>query len=289
MQGQTSSEEPDPLKLKSELARLRVKRSETKDLDIRNAIGERIAQIEAILKPEAVAETEVDEPEIPAEPPSPQQMEAAEALIRQSRVEKMRENKRAATDLLKQAAAVAPGSPTVLEALADDMLERRQMKQAIAVLKRASALDPKNVGLERKYAIAVAQTALAGTIEDQMRMNLSDSAFADPRASSAATIFLSLIWPGLGHVVIGRRGGYAIMAIWLICSVWLFDRKDDLAGMITMAAGHGKTPGMSFVPPLVIMVIVFFSTIASLGGGRKAPPRKPVDHPMPPVDKPFEL
>jgi hypothetical protein len=71
--------------------------------------------------------------------------------------------------------------------------------------------------------------------------------------------------------------------------VWVFALKDDLSGLISMAAGRGKPPSMAVLVPLLIMAVTFFGTIASLSGGRRAAPRKRIDHPMPPVDKPFEL
>ena len=147
----------------------------------------------------------------PPVPPSPEQMAKAEQLIIQARVKRFGGSVRGATDLLKQAAEIAPGSPTVLEALGDDLVERRQLVQARDVYRQASKLDPKNVGLERKFATTVSTVAMAGSIDDQLRRNLSDSPFAndsEATASLTAATFLSAFFPGLGHAVLGRRVGY---------------------------------------------------------------------------------
>jgi len=50
-------------------------------------------------------------------PPTKEQIEQAEKLIRQSMLEKRRGNAVGATDLLKKAVDAAPGSSVVLEAL----------------------------------------------------------------------------------------------------------------------------------------------------------------------------
>jgi hypothetical protein len=277
---------PDPKALKAELVRLRIKRSETEDKDIRNALDERIKQLEA----QVVVEPPEDEPEIPVEPPTPQQLAEAENLVRQARVEKMRGNGKGAGDLLKQASEVAPGAPAVLEVVADDLAERKQFDRAKKMYRQAWKLDPKNVGLERKYAMIVAQMDAMGSIDDQLRANLSDSPFineSEALASANAAIIMSAVFPGLGHAVLGKGVGYPIMLAWLVCSGWLFFMKDDLAGLFRMAAGSG-TPNLAVMVPLLLMAVIYLGTIASLKTSTKSVKKRSVEHPRPPVDLPFD-
>ncbi len=278
--------EADEKTLKAELARLRVKRSETKDKDIRAALDVRIGQLEdQIRPPEKIVEQE--EIEISVEPPTPLQLAQAEQLVREARVEKMRGNTRGATDLLKRASEAAPGAPAVLEVLGDDLVERKQYEQAKKAYKQAWKLDPKNVGLERKYAVIVAQMDSLGSIDDQLRMNLSDSPFAEAEARAslgAATLYTALL-PGLGHVVLGRKVGFGIIGAWVLSGLWLFSRYEDLARTMR---GELTTGSMIAFLPLVLMLGIYLGALSSLKSAKKHVVRKVVDRPTPPVDLPFE-
>src|SRR5258708_7712946 len=115
--------------LQAEIDRVRQKRDELQDTDLREALDMKLAQLEAKLA--AMPQLEASpEPEAPLEPPTPAQLEQADVLIRQARVEKMRGNKSASTDILRQAVEAAPTAPSVLEALGDDLLERGQKREA---------------------------------------------------------------------------------------------------------------------------------------------------------------
>ena len=154
MQEPVSDGSADLDQLRAELLRLKIKRSETEDLDIRKALEERITMLAtqiATLKAAAPPE----EIEIPIEPATPEQIAQADQLIREARVQKMRKNLQASTDLLKKASEIAPGAPAVLEALGDDLMERRRLNEAANAYKQAVRFDPTNVGLERKHAMAV--------------------------------------------------------------------------------------------------------------------------------------
>ncbi len=148
----TGAEQPESeevVQLRAELVRLKAKLAQTTDRDIIAVLEMRINQVEPLLpanrgagvsigQTDAAAPSEVKEEEVaPVIPlPSPEQADKAEQLIRQSMLEKRRGNKVEATDLLKKAVEAAPGSPTVLEALGDDYVERRMMKEAREVYKR---------------------------------------------------------------------------------------------------------------------------------------------------------
>ena len=184
---------------KAEIARLRAKLATIQDRDIRAAIQERVDALAAqVVEPEPTPEVE-KETVAPPPPPTPRQAEEAERLVRHAMLEKQRGNKAAVTKLLEEAVAVAPGAPATLEALGDDFAERRRTKEALECYKRAIALDPNNVGLDRKHAMLVFNVGTAGTIEQQLRANLSDSFLltsGDQVANLGVARILSFFVPG---------------------------------------------------------------------------------------------
>jgi tetratricopeptide (TPR) repeat protein len=282
----SAAPQPDEItKLKGELLRLRIKRADTSDPDIKSALDARIAQLEAELA-EIQPAKPAEEPEVPTQPPTPRQLDEAERLVRQARVEKMRGNTRAATDYLKKATEAAPGAPSVLEALGDDLIERKLFQQAKDVYLRALKMDPKNIGLERKYATAVATASRAGSVEDQLRAGLSDSPFlseSDALASQGAATILSAILPGLGHIVLGRPNvGIPILIVWIVCLLWVLSMYSELASLLAMSG----QPNLLVLLPLMIMFIVYIGTLTSLQTKKRE--KTKVDRPKPPVDLPFE-
>lgn len=299
MQG--PNEEKDPLDaLRAELGRLRQKRTETTDSDIASVLDLRIGQIEAELPAPAKSEEAAppveetpEEEEAPPPPPTPEEAMEAEGFVRQARVEKMRNNRQAATDFLKKAAAVAPGSPAVLEALGDDLAERKKMIEARDTYKRAVALDKKNVGLERKYGEAVLAVDMAGSLDDQMRLHLSDSAFLtsqDKVASLPVAIMCSAVFPGLGHLILGQtaRGAW-IMGAWVLFGTWLLSMFGDVAKLLAFGMGGGREqPNLVVLLPILAMAVIYVATIASFKTVGRDSTRKPTERPKPPVDLPFE-
>jgi TM2 domain-containing membrane protein YozV len=289
--------------LRAERDRLRQKRAETTDPDIAAALDMRIAQIDAEVPdlpvaPADSAPTPMAEPapeadaDAPPAPPTPEQAERAEQLVRQARVEKMRNNRQAATDFLRQAAEVAPGSATVLEALGDDLAERRKMLEARDIYRKAVALAPKNVGLERKYGSAVLAVEMEGSLDDQMRRNLSDAPLLtseDKIASLPVAIMLSAVIPGSGHLVLGQTGrGARILAAWFLFGIWLLSMFGDLARLFAFAGGAPEHPNLMVLVPLLAMSIIYVATLASLKSIAQNATRKPPERPKPPVDLPFE-
>lgn len=279
---------------KAEIARLRAKMATIKDRDIRAAIQERVDALAEQVAPESPlpsggveGEGPTGVPEVPPEPPTPEQAEQAERLVRQAMLEKQRGNKAAVTKLLEEAVAVAPGAPATLEALGDDFAARSRAKEALACYKRAMALDPKNVGLEKKHAMLVFNAGMAGSIEDQLRANLSDSIFlsgGDQVASFGTAKILTYLFPGLGHLVLGRTAaGFGFLAAWVGCLVW--------GGIVLVGENrNGRLHiTMALAPPVFIGLVVMMVAVVSLGGDRasartKATPK----HPRPPVDLPFD-
>lgn len=305
--------ELDAKKLREELGRLKLKLENSSDKDIRSVLKMRISQIEEQLGPRASVEVPVSEsarevtkeevlPEIPSdekelEPPTPEQLQIADRLIAQSRVEKMRGNAAKATDLIKEAATSAPNSAVVMEALGDNLMERKQIKPAVEAYKKAFKLAPKNVAVEEKLATAALRLSSVGSIEDQLRSGSFDSPFlaeGDIIAKRPYAIFLSALFPGTGHLAIGKTtAGLALMAVWSACIIWLLIEKKDFAGvfqLVSSVASHGAAPKVSgsiFIP-LFVMAIEYFGCLAAFKAAGSVGANKRHDRPKPPVDLPFD-
>lgn len=231
--------------------------------------------------------TAIDSPEdepLPP-PPSPEELEKAERLIRESRLQKMRGNKTVAGKLLEEAHDVAPGSVVVIEAIADDLVERRQTKAATELYKKALRIDPKNVSVERKYA-----ECILGTMRYDDMMIRSDL----DAATGKSAVLLSVLVPGLGQIVSGNtRLGLGLMAGWLggWGIAWLIpDGLKGVLGLFGVKSGGAAVEfnGVVMIPLLLAAVCHLWAIFeaASKSEGRK---RKPIDRPRPPVDKDFEL
>ena len=248
--------------------------------DLQALVAEKSAQIR-----KAENQIEIDLPENP-EPPTPEAMATAEKLVQQARVEKMRGNSQEVRRLLEQAVQTAPGSPTVLEMVGDDFAERKQSGRSLAYYRRAAKLDPKNVNLERKVALA-ALGILAASAESQVAPGqLDDSAI--PMASRKAATMMSLFLPGIGQIVLGQRvKGIVILVIWSVLLAWVILMSGDVAKLGAMLAGGRNQGNMIVLVPIFLMIAVYFGALLSL----KAPEetlRMPADRPRPPVDLPFE-
>jgi len=278
----------------AEVDRLRQKQSELKDQDLVLALQDRIDSLEA-----EILRNRKPEPEpvpVAPTPTTPDQVRKADNLIRESRVEKMRGNKARATTLLQEAAAAAPSSATVLEALGDDLVERKQYKSALDAYKNASALAKGNVGIERKVAVTALKVSGIGSIEDQLRRDLSDSPFLaadDSLASVGVARILSAIIPGSGQIVLGRTGqGITILLLWLICIAGIVVMKNDFSALVRMLFGlkGDHHPNLVVLLPIFGTLVMYFVSLGTMrgGGGGGGRPKGPIDRMPPPVNLPFE-
>jgi len=235
----------------------------------------------------------VDVGELPPKP-TPSQLLEADNLIKRSMLEKRRGNNAAASDLLRKAAEVAPGSPAVLEGLGDDMMERGNAKPAAETYAKALRIQPGNASIERKYAMAVAKSKGAVTLEEAMQMSLGDQPLsASDAANAKVAAILSFFFPGVGQVVLGDylKGGIYFFC-WLLMVLWLGLAKGQWHDLVSAMAGK-----QSSFNPLILVPILGALGIAIAAAFTCKPPRGPgatgggkpkANHPAPPVDLPFE-
>jgi len=177
--------------------------------------------------------------------------------------------------------------------LGDDLVAQKRFKDAREAYRLGLKAEPKNVGLERKYAETVLKGGSAMSIDEQMRMNLSDSPFLNPDdqvASAKSATILNLFAPGLGQLVTGKTvTGLLILGTWLICVFFIFLMKADLQNMISSVFGKGGKSGSGMVLfPMMVALAVHIGALMNSASRAKAPARIHVDRPTPPVNLPFD-
>jgi tetratricopeptide (TPR) repeat protein len=202
----------------------------------------------------AEREKETEEP-LP-DPPTPEAAAKAEELIRQARVAKMRNQAQEATNLLHQAVAVAPGSPTVLEALGNELAERKRYTDARSAYYQAHRLAPNNLALERKYAQMVLYGISGETAKAQADSILLTS--EDTMADAKWATVLSLFIPGIGHLVLGENVmGFSLISTWLLGLIsFIFVSRHD-------AKAHTHSLDIWFFAPLALMLVATIVAVST--------------------------
>lgn len=236
------------------------------------------------LSPEADTENEAgDQPEEEPVAPTAEQLERAEKLLQRYHLEKTRGNPDMASQILKEAQALAPNASIVLEVLGDDAASRRQQKDAIEFYKRAKEADPKNASAERKHAemVYAAQARMA---------TLASSEFESVASARSASLF-SVILPGLGHMVIGRVAtGVGFMVVWILCVIGLIAIPDGIKGLASAVSGRSSPPFNAMILlPLIGGFVTWLLALTTIGSEAKTMARrmKLTEGPKPPVDLPY--
>ncbi|MBV6459110.1 MAG: hypothetical protein HONBIEJF_02251 [Fimbriimonadaceae bacterium] len=219
---------------------------------------------------------ESEAPKLP-EAPDPATLERAERLLREARLARQRGQADLCRKLLTEAKEIAPGAGVVWEAIGDDAVANHQSRLARESYTMAWKLSPKDPNIERKYAETV----------------LSSAVFMDPKMAAAAanpraSVWLSVILPGLGQMANEDYGkGSIMMGAWTVALIISTAIPDGLGALLSFKLQSLNL--IAVVPMLVMLAIHIWSiydasqnTVADRG--RKIPER-----PVPPVDKPFEL
>ena len=291
------SVESAPAEDPNELA-ARLKKLEEEAAALRAAMQQRKVDAQDASAP---AEDVAPEPIVEAEsPPShedaselqhatPEQIEKAETLLRQSRLARSRNQNEEAARLLKQAQETAPHAPSVLEAIGDDHAERKQYSKAKEAYKEALKFG-QTPALERKYGEMVLRSS-GGAYSP----NLASEFEVMANARSAA--LLSIVFPGLGQIVMGQIAkGATILVVWLACLIWFLSDQAKLRGFLGLfgirsGQGAAQFDAVLLIPLAGIVLMWIISMIDATGrakaSGRSAG-RGGSGKPRPPVDLPFD-
>lgn len=232
---------------------------------------------------------DVDESSAEAEeslppPPTEEEREKAENLVRQANLAKIRGDKVSFEKLIEEAALAAPGSSAVQEAVGDAYVDRRQVRKAKDAYQRAVKLDPTNASAERKFGEMVLSIQLA-----------LDPMFGKPSpdeslASGKAAVILSFMIPGLGQIVNGETSkGVAFLVTWLVGVIGAILVPNGLTGLMTLIGLRGPAFNPTVLLPLFLAVSAWMWAIGDAGGRAKRQDKRMIVHPVPPVDKDFEI
>lgn len=269
---------PEPEGLNSESIEERLRRLEEEAQLLRDQLGAARADAEPT--------PEIPEPkeEQPARPATPDQVSRAEQLIRQSRLARQRGQGARADDLLREAADAAPGAAVVFEAIGDAHYEGGRMLKAKEAYGKAFKLDPKNIGVERKFGMAL----VASDPWSNAALLTEETA-----AGAKSQVLLTAMVPGLGQMVGGEVAkGLTMAAVYVGCWAWALAIPRGIQGLIEMVFGRSGPGQAQFdalvILPLGIAIVTWFIAVADSKTYAKAHSRRSVERPRPPVDMPFE-
>ena len=221
------------------------------------------------------------EPELP--PPTAEQIEKAENLIRQARLARSRGQSAQATEFLNQAESLAPNAPIVLEFIGDDYAEHNNFRKARDTYKKALRYAPNNVAIDRKHADMVFKTSNFGNLQ-----NLSEfEVVANAKRAVAFNFFI----PGSGQIVTGEpiKGGF-ILGLWLLSLVSIKLIPNGVQTLIDLGTGRLRVSSFNAVVliPLAIAIIIQIAAIFDASIKAKSYENRKVLHPEPPDKLPFE-
>lgn len=243
---------------------------------------------EALAKPSPVPDEPDIEPAVeeePAEelPPTAEQIEKAERLLQRYHIEHTRGNRDMASQILKEAQAVAPTSSIVLEVLGDDAASRKQHKDALEFYRRAKAADPRNGSAERKHAELVFTT--------QARLASAGISEFETVASSRSAALFSIILPGLGHIVTGQvPAGIGFLVVWIGCVVGTIAIPDGVRGLVSVVTSRPEPPFNAVILlPIIGGFITWLIALTTINAHTKTLAMRigTGPGPKPPVDLPY--
>lgn len=189
-----------------------------------------------------------------------------------------------ADKLLQEAMSVAPGSVPVLEAVGDDYVRRKQWRKAYEVFEIAHKADPINVSVERKFGEMVLKVKLA---IDPFAAAQQDIGTV---ASGKAAMLLSIFLPGVGQLVLGKyfKGG-VMLGGWLLGWIVFLADPNGFKGLMTIIGmAKGATPGPLAFPAIMAATLCHLWSLSdAVAVSKGLAPREKIEHPVPPVDKPF--
>ncbi len=212
-------------------------------------------------------------------PDPPEAVERAEQMIRQAHFAKQKGQSAVADKLLKEAQEVAPHSPVVLEAIGDDYVARGQFRKAKEVYARAHKIDPSIASIENKF----------GEMVLRVDLHLDPVTYADSEtmASAKAAVILSLLFPGVGQMVLGKWTlGITMFAIWGGCLTLLVLLPGGLSAMFQSLTRPADVDPLAFVLAPSMCFAWLWSIFDANVRAKQATPRS-IERPTPPIEGGF--
>lgn len=243
------------------------------------------------VSPDEALAAEYDLGEIPSEPDDPSKVEQAEEYLRNANLATIRKDREEARRLYREAMHIAPNTPLVLEAVADDLRERKFYRPAQILYKRAVTIDPNNARIEAKLGECALEALRM--IDPMAALSERES---DPVliARANTSVILSVLLPGLGQMVSGRVAlGVGLMIVWAASVVWAIATPDGISGLLGalgLTLNQTRAPFNSTVLlPMGIAAFTHLVAIFEAAGKAKRYTPKKVEKQEPPFDLPYEL
>lgn len=275
--------------LEVQLATLRAERAKSSEAVVQEALDAKIASLQAELdRLRSVEEEPIADGDTPRDL-SPEERRAFDAGVARLR---LWINRAEWSSVEKEVAALRSEfgeRGELLEAEGDALLARKRPEGAREKFALALALRPGDVGLERKHAETVFSVARLGSLEDQLRGGeLLDT---DPMARAGAATFLSLLFPGVGQIVLGEQAkGIAMFAIWASAMTYMAINAIEVRGFLAQVglARGGREPGGMFYLALSVAVLTMVVAVFDCAARTKTTPKRQIARPTPPVNLPFD-
>lgn len=275
--------------LKAEILRISAKLQATSDPDVAEALrfklealNTELQELEKAIEEEAAAAIKEVQPKREATPAE------IETLIRHARAHFSADRKPALRQALSELDEVAPNHPDVLELKADQMIAAKDFVHAKPILQQALKLAPKSKSIEEKLALVSLKSTFAGSLEDQLRMGLSDTPLltdGDIKASPTAATIASALIPGAGHLFLGMSSkAAAYMIFWFGSMIPL---------ILLIKSTTDRLKGFELTMPMIFLAFIGLMTymlalFECASVGKRQGKRKAIERPKPPVDLPFE-
>lgn len=237
------------------------------------------AVVEAV-QPDAAPQSDVEDVPVDYDAAT---LDKIDKLLSRYRLEHSRGNKDVASQYLNEAIALGPRCSLVYEVQGDDALSRRNNKEAMEMYAKAKISLPRNLSAEKKHADLVFNTSA--------KLATASVGNFETMASAKSATLLSVIVPGLGHLIIGEiPKGIAYMIFWLGSIIWTVLTPNGIPGLLSLLS---PKPGITFngviLVPIAIGIISWLAALLDINGRAKLVSRGigKGSGPKPPVDLPF--
>lgn len=208
-----------------------------------------------------------------------------ERIERELAVAKRRGDPEALSQAQKALEALDQDNAYVLAFQGDLLSERGHHEKARQVYAKAHELVPNDVDIDRKLAQAIFLTMPTA--------GLMPSSEFESVATAKTALILSLMVPGLGQLVRGKVAlGLGLLIGWLLCWLWGVSVPNGFPGLFHLfGIGQVSAPfnGVILLPIFGMAMAFAVSWGEAASALKSVEPKKKIEHPVPPVDKEFEI
>lgn len=223
------------------------------DLDTLQTYAASLAAASAAAQKRAVSLVSLGLPDLRAS--SPEEVRAAEPILRDANILRRRERYRDAEARCREALQYVPADAAALELLGDILQGVARVDEALAAYKRAMEADPKRSSSEKKYGDLLMRQQTWPTMDPE----------AGPKLPSIAAL-LSALFPGIGQFYNGDLAKGIVFLVLDLCCLYL------LAWSPWGFAGAHRHHGIStaLMASAILTGVVYVASVADAGISARA-------------------